>query len=396
MNRDEIRDQFSPLLDGELAADERAEIEAMLSQDAELLRELDSLKRVDDLYRALPRPQTPDNFESAVSERIRPKVVSLKQRHARRNVWPLVAIAATLLVTAAFLVNRMQSASDSMQIASAPESYPASRPTESLPQGLAKDEATRASETTVEELQALGYTGDSAEMTAPAAAAAPERSDDVAKVALHDSAPMPEASAGVAADSVVMPAPPPASEAAPEQAAPAIAGVEIREMKTEAEAEAPTPAAEPEPLPSEEREIRTSRGREMSVSAPASPPPPAPADQAVGQAMSAPSKNSEASERAPAPRKQQSDAAATSAGRPERSMPFLPPVLRLSNRVFELREGAFYERGYKTEAVTPLVRGTADASEVLKAHAEFAEVFAAKETIVFKAGDTWYRLRTQD
>ncbi|HRK35215.1 MAG TPA: hypothetical protein PLJ47_11530, partial [Candidatus Hydrogenedentes bacterium] len=71
MNRDEIRDQFSPLLDGELAADERAEIEAMLSQDAELLRELDSLKRVDDLYRALPRPQTPDNFESAVSERIR-------------------------------------------------------------------------------------------------------------------------------------------------------------------------------------------------------------------------------------------------------------------------------------------------------------------------------------
>ncbi len=100
MNRDELRDKFSPLLDGELAADERAEIEAVLAQDAELLRELDSLKRVDDLFRSLPKPRAPEGFEAGVRELVQPQLVAIPMHHSRRRVWPALVAAAVLLMTA--------------------------------------------------------------------------------------------------------------------------------------------------------------------------------------------------------------------------------------------------------------------------------------------------------
>lgn len=104
MNRDEIRDKFSPLLDGELSPEERAEVEQALSEDADLLRELDGLKRVDDLYRALPRAAAPNGFENSVKARLRSNVrpFSTTPWHLRRLV-PAMA-AAIVLVSAVAIV----------------------------------------------------------------------------------------------------------------------------------------------------------------------------------------------------------------------------------------------------------------------------------------------------
>jgi hypothetical protein len=104
MNRDEIRDKFSPLLDGELSPEERAEVEQALSEDADLLRELDGLKRVDDLYRALPRAAAPDGFEEGVKEKLRSKVRTFSGAPRRlRRLAPALA-AAVVLVSAVTLV----------------------------------------------------------------------------------------------------------------------------------------------------------------------------------------------------------------------------------------------------------------------------------------------------
>jgi anti-sigma factor RsiW len=66
------KDEFSALLDGELTQDERASVEAHLSQCAECLRELDKIKSVDTLYRELPHPTTPYGFVEQVQRRLRP------------------------------------------------------------------------------------------------------------------------------------------------------------------------------------------------------------------------------------------------------------------------------------------------------------------------------------
>ncbi len=93
MDRDEIRERFSPLLDGELSPEERAEVEAALSDDAELLRELDALKRVDQLYANLPPEKAPEGFEDGVRSALSPNTLQFtRARFMRRTTcgpcWP--------------------------------------------------------------------------------------------------------------------------------------------------------------------------------------------------------------------------------------------------------------------------------------------------------------------
>ena len=98
-NRDKTREEFSPLLDGELTPEERAAIEAELAEDADLLRELESLKRVDALYQGLPAHPAPDVLEGRIRKAIHPEPVRFPRRRlSRRAVWPALAGAAVFLV----------------------------------------------------------------------------------------------------------------------------------------------------------------------------------------------------------------------------------------------------------------------------------------------------------
>ncbi len=99
MKNEELRDYFSPLLDGELTGKERAEVEKRLAHDAEILRELDRCQRVDTLYRMLPRHIAPEELEERVRKAIAPRrMIGFPMRLRRRPLWPLVAAAAVFLV----------------------------------------------------------------------------------------------------------------------------------------------------------------------------------------------------------------------------------------------------------------------------------------------------------
>ncbi len=122
-DKDEIRDEFSPLLDDELAPDERADIEQNLAEDAELLRELDGLRKVDELYRQLPSERAPDRFEERVRGALEPRTVQFTRRRlSRRALWPVAAAAAMFLVFAGVLVTQFDGPLEqAMQMASAPD-----------------------------------------------------------------------------------------------------------------------------------------------------------------------------------------------------------------------------------------------------------------------------------
>ena len=68
-----IRENFSALLDDELSSEEREHVENHLAQCSECLRALDGLQRVDGLYGALPEIDAPDRLADAVREALKPK-----------------------------------------------------------------------------------------------------------------------------------------------------------------------------------------------------------------------------------------------------------------------------------------------------------------------------------
>ncbi|MDZ4859608.1 MAG: hypothetical protein SGI88_11560 [Candidatus Hydrogenedentes bacterium] len=373
MNRDEIRDRFSSLLDGELEADERAEIEAVLAQDAELLRELDSLKRVDLLYRALPKPTAPEGFEADVRERVHPPRIALPMHHARRRVWPALAAAAILVVTVGFVVIQMQTPGNNFDLAStstpaapAPSASASSEMSEKVSEGLIDHQD-------IQKLESLGYAG-----TAPMEAEHKAEAD----------------SAGARADSPV-----PASAAAPvevqavESPSPlqdmsintlgktvepeSTVGMRVQELKKEKQTnDFGEVAAEAPPMPASKPVLSAKAAAEASVDVetpkPAAPP-------AVSRWVM-----------------KQEDRAMTeeSALGGIALQPTTPR--RIANRDFDLRDGVFYQRGYNGEPTVPVVRGTKTADDLKSKHDGFDEIFRDAKPFVFKLGDRWYKLSSPE
>ena len=102
-NCDDVREDFSAVLDGELSPQEQEAVESHLSDCSQCLRELDGLKRIDTLYGELPHVDAPQGFEGNVQELLNPKRVMPWPKRARdwRIMGTVLAMAAGLVVVIA-------------------------------------------------------------------------------------------------------------------------------------------------------------------------------------------------------------------------------------------------------------------------------------------------------
>ncbi len=120
--RDEL---LSAYLDGQLAAEERARLEAQLATDPALRTELEALRRTVALVRNLPRVPAPRNFVLPQTIAIRPRPVPAVR--SRRALAPLFTVATSIaaLLFIAVLVGDLWSATIGPRLALAPAAAPA-------------------------------------------------------------------------------------------------------------------------------------------------------------------------------------------------------------------------------------------------------------------------------
>jgi predicted anti-sigma-YlaC factor YlaD len=119
MDCQEAREEFGALLDDELTVQRREAIEAHLGECSLCLRDLESLQRTDRLYQRLERKTTPETFERDVYDAAHPSI--FRRRRVKRSMWPLIAAAAVMAVTAGTLFTLLLRQPNRFEMAAAPE-----------------------------------------------------------------------------------------------------------------------------------------------------------------------------------------------------------------------------------------------------------------------------------
>lgn len=349
MDCTQAREEFSALLDGELAPDERTAVESHLSLCSECLRELDGLKRVDVAYRQLAPVAAPQGFEDRVREELRSRVILRLPRLGRRRgpVWPALAVAAAVLLVLGTLVVQLGlPEATRMQMAEAPAM-------ESASPSAGRSSGDAAPATTEGIL-------DSAAISADAVAPPAER--------MMAQSPPPASPAPAAA-----PAPAPPVKGVVRGIASAPAAAELRrERAPEAlmDAESAGALAEASPEPPSDSYFGSAQAEMPPAEPPEASLPPAEAPPAVETEANAPM-------------------AKVSLGRP---LADAPQSQTVGQRTFFVVEGEWQEAGYGNEETETLVRGSEALRKLVEAHPELGEALELGERVVFKIGDRWYRV----
>ncbi|MDX9973162.1 MAG: zf-HC2 domain-containing protein [FCB group bacterium] len=358
MNCTQAQEEFAALLDGELAPEERAEVERHLSQCSDCLRDLDGLKRVDTIYRQLPSISAPEGFEERVRQATRPKpVLRFPDLSRRRQMsWPLVAAAAFLLVAGAVVLQfGLPAKEQQMTVASLEKGVTASTPppvARAIPEEAKLETAMDAAAPMASPPPAEVMTGVAVET--PAAAPPPPPADEVLMVT-------PEARSAEGATKL--------KRAARE--APVSPGIEVEVAPPAAESAQTDEFFFKESAPAPVQTFGAA-GAAQAESAPvemAAPPAPAAA--------------------APAPEMPKVMA------EPPTAMADMAESDRLAEvgkRVFEQRDGIWYEAGYDDQKTTHLVRGSSELRKLIASHSDLGKVLELGERVVFKTDGKWYRV----
>ncbi len=112
--RGKLEEQLSAYLDGELSADQRAEVEAFLAEDEQARRLLDDLRRTVQLVQTLPRAKAGDELIDALRGRLErkallgepatPAVTRRRPIHSYAARWAAVAAVLALSLTTLYLI----------------------------------------------------------------------------------------------------------------------------------------------------------------------------------------------------------------------------------------------------------------------------------------------------
>lgn len=398
VDRDKIRDQFGALLDGELLPEQREAVESALAQDAELLRELDALKRVDDLYRAMPAVYAPQGFEHGVRDRLRPRVLWFGQRrHKTRRVWPTALAAALFLFTSGYVIVRMQQSSSDLRIASLPkpqmegslQSIQPETTQEPAPDPLSETADKTDSPPFEAQLRSLGYVA-STRHEAPSA-------DDQPVEALHvDDA---QASKSVEEPRVELDkmVETPQDEAGVTEMSESEQDIRRDVQSVDGSRSGPATAGAAEPA-----------DRAMAPLAPPPPatPPPATALEAVAPADPSPTSTSNGAARKAGPEFMTVTPSDLEARGIHQEIKASGPAAVLFEqetiksktigpRTFVLVENTWYEIGYAKEAVVSIQRGSDALKALMKSDKGLKKILELKERVVFKSGGRWYEMAAE-
>ena len=343
-DRDDIREELSPLLDGELPPQEQAAVEAELHQNADLAAELEDFQRLDALYRQLPAPSAPPDLEAKVLAALEPEVVHFPRRKlTRRRLWPALAAAAMLtLVIGGVVLNtqlRQRAAEKTASLAKGAKAAPNQR----IEMAKTTGEESKymmplsASPTTAQaEPEVAQVEMDAVEEAAPSlrrivvggeVKVRGEFDKQLDAVAQRQGQPLTASESAGATDDV------------------SINGAWVDRDKVETK----------EKLPA--RAMGATRGSPLAKAASAPPV------EAEGEAPKA-------------------TAAEDAEESPERKT--------VANREFVLRDKTWYQADYEDQEFTPLARGS-DALEALVAdRPEIKPILELGDWVVFSLGESWY------
>ena len=417
----EAREEFSALLDDELAPEVRAAVEAHLTDCSACLRALAECKRVDALYRGLPVQRAPEDFEERVRAAVHPKIVRFPRRAAfeRKRVWPLLAAAATFLVIVGGLVVQQQRLHRGrFDIAAAPESKRGPSAVDSVAtqktrgrliaefEGL--EEAPKPAEVTEQDKQTWGTD----ELGAPRPQPAPEplrTAEPLAPEGVEVPALAEEMEPPAALPKRPGPQPELAREVAAPRPEPLSRGLGIIEQDMEELVSAQTHTAK---FKKDETKATAIENAVRTELPPATPPPaPAPpvlrAPETVGAAQTlladsaetafagkeipaAPLKTTIAGDTAAPAEKSSRNAYRTGyTGTPGAASESRRTI---AGRVFNFRDGTWRQKGYRSQKTTVLERDSEELRTLTERHPEVAGILALGDRVVFRLDDTWYEL----
>lgn len=353
---EQIRSEFSALLDDELNPEDRELVEEHLADCSECLRELHGYKRVSEAYRYHHPVMAPADFEARLREALDPA----RREHGRSRWAPYVlALAAcvTLVAGLAFWraaqpgVAPMQLTSrDADSAAEAPErAADAPARVESPPSADAVDDAGAS------RAESLPETPESAPRTmksrsAPEAEAAPPAPETSSAPLAEEAAPSPESQ--------------PETATAPEPAA-----------------EPPAPEAEAAPQAGDSSALMQRRESGPGTGQDGARPR-ALEDAAGGRGLGGGGGGFGGG-----------GGLRTREEAADRSGMSTHGNLTWRNREFQFRDGVWRERGYTDEPLTAVTVLTPEWNTLLDAHVDLHQLVEAAEPVIVRLDDTWYEIR---
>lgn len=355
---EQIRNEFSALLDDELNSEDRELVEEHLSECAECLRELHGYKQVSDVYFYHHPVKAPDNFDELLKEALAPASSSTGMGW---SPWRMAAAAVIVLVAGAIGWRTLQDSPERTMILSSnldqrePEaqSAPAEEPMQGATEAAIEQASTAASQDLME-----------GELSAPPAALG-GRSAGTAHSEFGGGGGIPEVA--LEAEIRMKPSSPPAdAPTLPEAGAPA------RSRKMEQSDGVSIQAAPPAPTL---EEAMPEAKNESANAPPAEPEAMAYADEA----------SSDVPQRTLQKRRMQDE---TDIGSVVQS----PSPMQWRDQGFSLIDGVLTQSDYGQETLAQVPVPSEAWTKLLDAHPDLTQLVDASHDVIVRLDETWYHI----